>query len=93
MTDKARVTVRRFSLRSPGGGEPDADLVELIALAEKPLVFEDGGGVPEKARYRLAEECGSCTYFEEPGFCSLFDTEVEPEYVCDEWESETQADA
>lgn len=83
------VGVRRFA---PRGGEPpaatDEALAALVALARKPLEFADGGGVPASARYRLAEECGTCEYYEDPDFCLMFDAEVEPEMVCDEWKPE-----
>lgn len=66
----------------------DVALAEVIALAEKPLEV-DGGGVPAEDHYRVAECCGSCSYYEPDFFCQMFDTEVDPEMVCDKWEADT----
>lgn len=74
--------VRRF--QPLGGGEPDAALDDVVALANLPLDLA-AGTIPASVNYRLAEECGTCSYYQEPGYCSMFEASVEEEYVCDEW--------
>lgn len=40
--------------------------------------------------YEMAEgerSCGNCGAYEE-GYCKMFETQVDPEYVCDDWVSE-----
>jgi hypothetical protein len=81
--------------QSSAGSTGDPALDDLIAAAAAPLVFTDGpgsvdgGGVPPEYNYRLAEMCATCSYYDEDsGMCRMFDTEVEPEMVCDAWTDE-----
>jgi hypothetical protein len=47
------------------------------------------GVIPARVHYRPAEHpeqsCASCSFYAE-GHCKMFDAEVTPGYVCDEWE-------
>lgn len=46
--------------------------------------------IPERVHYRRASSlqvaCMTCSYFQ-AGRCSMFNAEVNPDYVCDEWEA------
>lgn len=76
------------------GSTGDPALDELVAAALAPLTLADdpgsvdGGGVPPEYNYRLGEMCATCEYFTDAGMCTMFDTEVEPEMVCDAWTDE-----
>jgi len=46
--------------------------------------------------YRVSESqqsCSSCKYFNDQGFCGLYNFQAKPDYVCDSWESDTLEDA
>jgi hypothetical protein len=80
-----------------------AALAEIVAFAQKPLVYEvpveddvDRDGIPDSVHYRLAEACVTCFYYSaqgDGGYCRMFEAEVEPEYICDEWTTQPPEDA
>lgn len=88
-----------------GGGPPEpaegTSIEDVLALAAMPLVLypddKDIHGIPVSVHYRQAEACVTCFYFHDDGtdagFCRMFNTSVEPEYICDEWTTKPAEDA
>lgn len=61
------------------GDRDEDELDELEAEAEQAL--EDANYRPARSRSR---RCGTCSFYA-GGWCDMFDTAVDPDYVCDEW--------